>query len=111
VIGFRRFGELVKSIPKNPHGRQHTSRADQKRGNRRTAEPLDGATKRLSGSVINPLGLADHPRSLAEFKVLSNKPLIRIYQQHDYAAEVKAAFEKWSEHVEALVSEPLRAAA
>jgi hypothetical protein len=48
---------------------------------------------------------------LAEFKVLSNKPLIRIYQQHDYAAEVKAAFEKWSEHVEALVSEPLRAAA
>jgi integrase len=31
------------------------------------------------------------------------KPLVKIYQQHDYAAEMVLAFEKWSEHVAALV--------
>jgi integrase len=38
-------------------------------------------------------------------------PLVQIYQQHDYAKEVVAAFEKWSEHVESLVTEKERAAA
>ncbi len=42
---------------------------------------------------------------------VSNKPLVRIYQQHDYAAEVKAAFEKWSVHVEALIAAKVKAAA
>jgi hypothetical protein len=27
-----------------------------------------------------------------------------LYRQHDYAAEVKAAFEKWSEHIDALMT-------
>lgn len=36
---------------------------------------------------------------------ISGKPLVRIYQQHDYSAEVKAAFEKWSAHIESPVSE------
>ena len=30
-------------------------------------------------------------------------PLVRIYQKHDFAAEVVAAFEKWSRHVAGLV--------
>ena len=34
---------------------------------------------------------------------VSNKPLVSIYQQHDYEPEVRAAFEKWSGHVAALV--------
>ena len=42
---------------------------------------------------------------------VSNKPLVRIYQQHDYAAEVKAAFEKWSAHVAGLVGEDMKIAA
>ncbi len=36
---------------------------------------------------------------------LRNKPLVRIYQQHDYEDEVQAAFEKWTDHVAALVGE------
>jgi hypothetical protein len=31
------------------------------------------------------------------------KPLVAIYQQYEYEAEVKAAFEKWCDHVAALV--------
>jgi integrase len=31
------------------------------------------------------------------------KPLVAIYQQYEYEAEVKAAFERWSDHVAALV--------
>jgi integrase len=42
---------------------------------------------------------------------ISNKPLVRIYQQHDYEAEVKTAFEKWSAHVESLISDAIMAAA
>jgi hypothetical protein len=42
---------------------------------------------------------------------VSNRPLIRIYQQHDFAKEVKAAFEKWSAHVESLIAEKVKAAA
>jgi hypothetical protein len=42
---------------------------------------------------------------------ISNKPLVCIHQQHDYAAEVKAAFEKWSAHVESLVMALVKAAA
>lgn len=38
---------------------------------------------------------------------VGNDPLVRIYQRHDYSAEVKAAFEKWSAHIESLVSEPV----
>ena len=30
-------------------------------------------------------------------------PLVRIYQQHDYAVEIVAAFEKWSKHVQRIV--------
>jgi hypothetical protein len=36
---------------------------------------------------------------------VSKEPLVRIYEQHDYAPEVKAAFEKWSAPVESLVVE------
>jgi integrase len=36
---------------------------------------------------------------------ISNKPIVRIYQQYNYEAEVKAAFEKWNAHVESLVAE------
>lgn len=42
---------------------------------------------------------------------VSSDPLVQIYQQHDYAKEVAAAFEKWSAHVESLIAEPVRAAA
>jgi integrase len=42
---------------------------------------------------------------------ISNKPLVRIYQQHDYEAEVKAAFEQWSAHVESLISDAIKVAA
>ena len=33
------------------------------------------------------------------------KPLVAIYQHYEYEAEVKAAFEKWSDHVTALVAD------
>ena len=36
-----------------------------------------------------------------------SNPLIQIYQRHDYAAEVKAAFEKWTDHVVMPVDEQL----
>ena len=42
---------------------------------------------------------------------ISNRPLIRIYQQHDYEAEVKAAFEKWSMHVESVIGDAMKVAA
>lgn len=42
---------------------------------------------------------------------VSNKPLVRIYQQHDYAAEVKTAFERWSEHIEGLLVPTVQIAA
>ena len=41
---------------------------------------------------------------------VSNKPLVRIYQQHNYAAEIKAAFEAWSAHVKSLVGVKAKAA-
>lgn len=42
---------------------------------------------------------------------VSNRPLVRIYQQHDFAKEVKAAFEKWSDHVAVLIGEKREKAA
>lgn len=38
-------------------------------------------------------------------------PLVEIYQRHDYADEVRAAFKKWSAHVETLVGEKMMKAA
>jgi len=48
-------------------------------------------------------GIRSHP--------LDRPPLAKIYQRHDYAAEVKAAFEKWSAPVTSLVANPAKAAA
>jgi hypothetical protein len=42
---------------------------------------------------------------------ISKRPLIRIRQQYDHADEIKAAFEKWSAHIEALIAENVKAAA
>jgi integrase len=42
---------------------------------------------------------------------VGSDPLVQIYQQHDYAKEVVAAFEKWSSHVASLVIEERQAAA
>jgi hypothetical protein len=32
--------------------------------------------------------------------------MIAVYRRHDFAAEMKDAFEKWSAHIEALTNEP-----
>jgi hypothetical protein len=42
---------------------------------------------------------------------LDRQPLAKIYRRHDFAAEVKAAFEKWSAPVTSLVANPAKAAA
>jgi integrase len=51
------------------------------------------------------LGIPVHivERMLNHVSGTRGNPLVRIYQRHDYADEVVAAFHKWSAHVEALV--------
>jgi integrase len=44
-------------------------------------------------------------RCLNHVSGVGGAPLVRIYQKHDYAKEAVAAFERWSAHVEALVTE------
>jgi integrase len=50
-------------------------------------------------------------RCLNHVSGVSANPLVKIYQQHDYQREVRDAFEKWSAHVDSLVTEKMKAAA
>jgi hypothetical protein len=42
---------------------------------------------------------------------VSNDPLVQTYQKHRHEAEIVEAFEKWSAHIELLVTEKVMAAA